>query len=262
MTKFFKKKPKNQNIIDTYHKEIVDNLSGRGKESFWEAKILKKKQKYLIMSVVFVSFLFIYSVYRFIVAPPHYTDEETARSEKIVEKMLPKMGNMEPRLRGALKILKKHPRYYKKVINNITNLKITRSACPYACAFPGTVFINPRGVNKYARTDKIFAGVLVHETDHVEFFDSSPLRRKALYIHCNPLLNPQITLSTWIPDISHRLEHVEICAEKEEAKFLKEVDSPSPYGITETFPFMFFRIIIYIFKVIWKIIKSIFMSLF
>ena len=84
--------------------------------------------------------------------------------------------------------------------------------------------------------------MLIHETDHVEYLESSKLRRAALFIKCNPLLNPNISLYSNLSDISHRVKAIEICAEREQIAFHKMTNTRSGY-IHDNFFVVIFKFI-------------------
>lgn len=91
--------------------------------------------------------------------------------------------------------------------------------------------------------------MLVHETDHVEHMESSRLRRAALFIHCNPLLNPHISIYSTLPSLEHRLKTMEICAEREQIAFHEATQTYSGYN-TET------NIFVITWQMFWGSIKS------
>ncbi len=102
--------------------------------------------------------------------------------------------------------------------------------------------------------DIVFASILVHEADHVEYHKSDNLRKQALYIHCQPLLNPNISINSDLPDLEHRFSVKEVCAEIEENAFLKKAGY-SRFSFKNGLIYELFIIISQTFKNIFYIIK-------
>lgn len=103
------------------------------------------------------------------------------------------------------------------------------------------LYINPKGIERFNSPEK-FANLLVHETDHVEYLESSRLRRVSLFIKCNPLFNPHISLFSNVSTVTHRVKTIEICAQRAEINFDKEAGISSEYltfGQALAFPFLF-----------------------
>ena len=124
-----------------------------------------------------------------------------------------------------------------------------------------TLIINPRGLKSFGSREQ-FASLLVHETDHVEYIESSKLRRAGLMLKCSPLLNPHISIFSNLPSLTHRLKTMEVCAEKEQIEFHKTNNTESGYEIKHSFVYHFFILVASIFKMILNIFTSIFKSIF
>lgn len=269
-------------VLDEYETSILNNLSGKQpKSGFLFGKIAKYKIH--IFRILIVSFivLFIYLIFSFITAPPRYSDAETAVSEKKLEDMMSKAGKFEPRLRSSLELLKEYPRFYKKVVNNIQDIKVKSGVCSYACIYftysgrqtmvdlilpdanfsKKTLIFSPKGMGVF-NSDSMFASMLIHETDHVEHIESGKLRRASLFLKCNPLINPHISIDSGLASVVHRIDPMEICAQKEQIRFHKASETTSGYEFKNGIFYNFGFFILHIFKVIFQIITSFFKFIF
>jgi hypothetical protein len=265
MAKIIKNQKSSQEILDEAQKEVLDNLYGakaRRKIFFSRFGGFKIHAVRILLISVFVSFAYLF--FSLISSPPGYSREETKKAEENLATLLEKTGESRSIFEDSLVFLKKYPQYYKKVVNNIQDIEIKSGVCPYACIYSTgyyviadatdlmmkTVFpeanlnkkiliIDPSG-GKRLKTEVEFASMLVHETDHVEYMESGRLRRAILFFKCNPILNPNISINSNLPSISHRVKTIEICAEKEQIKFHEITNTKSGYeaedGIYYNFP--------------------------
>ena len=156
-----------------------------------------------------------------------------------------------------------HPKYYKKVVNNLNDIELNTKTCRYMCVMHyreiknfwdlllaerkamshPKLIVNPRTMNYY-KTDYDLAATLVHEADHIEYMKSNRLRKITLFIKCNPALNPKISIESRLDDLQHRIDPMEICAEKEEIKFHQTTNTPSAYEIKHGIIYNFFSFLI------------------
>lgn len=241
------RKDRDKIILDEIEDEMRNKVSKKSKKIkirflIWE-KIRVHIQRILYASLIFFIFFIVFS---FITEPLKYSDSETAITEKRIYELLHETGDVAPKLVDALNVLKKYPNYYKKVVNNIQEISID-SKCEYACICSTVqigntmelilpkennakkiLHINPHWI-KTERSNIDIASVLVHETDHVEYLESSRVRRIALNIKCNALLNPNISITSGLISVIHRIDAKEICAEKEQIKFHKLTGTESGY---------------------------------
>ncbi|MDA3840249.1 MAG: hypothetical protein PF572_04110 [Patescibacteria group bacterium] len=232
-------------ILNDVQDGIFNSLYGKKakRRKFFKkhSSLLTHAKRVLIIPIVVYSFVLTCKV---IIAAPSYSDEETIKNEAALLKMIDEKGGVtRDRFLSSLKLLKESPAFYRKVVNNIDELEVRDGICDYACVrssssvvlynavdfmayvvSPDANFnkkiltIDPTGF-KHFDNDVEFASMIVHETDHVEYLESSRLRRGALAIHCNPIINPHISVYSGIPDISHRIQTIEICAEKAQIDF-------------------------------------------
>ena len=126
-----------QEILDEMQDEIVDNLYGKKAK---RRTLLMKLGSYRIhlirILVISVFILFVYLSFKVLVASPRYTDVETGRNAIKLEQLIDgKTGNLAPRFHETFDLLKKYPKYYKKVVNNIQDIRISSKVCPYACIY-------------------------------------------------------------------------------------------------------------------------------
>ena len=271
-----------QEMLDEMQDEMMDNLYGKKAKRRRTFLKLSCYRIYLIRVLVISFFvLFVYLSFKILVASPGYTDLETEKNALKLDRLIDEKANeFIPLFHQALDLLKKHPKYYKKVVNNIHDIQISNKMCPYACIYSrgtmiyGTLnfikesifpeanfdkkilFINPR-MPEYSKNPSDFASMLVHETDHVQYLESSKLRRAALFIKCNPILNPHISVYSRLSDISHRIKTIEICAEKEQIAFHEASKTPSHYSDENIFV-LIFKFVGGFFKSAFHIIKSLF----
>lgn len=231
------------------------------------------------VAIIFFIILPFFIFYKVLIVQPTYSDKETKINGKKFEILIKNTGQFESKFIGAIKILKQHPRFYKKVVNNIDEIKI-ESICPYMCVthylslnniwdliispkYIGKIplSINPKSINVYD-TDYKFASVLVHEADHIEYLRSGKLRKIALMIKCNPATNFHISIDSMVPTIIHRISPMEICAQKEQIKFHKATETESGYEIKNGLFYRFFWFIPGAFKFFSSLIISIFKTFF
>lgn len=250
MNKADKESENKEEILDEWEKELRDNWFGKKARRIILLRRFNRFsgrfRRFFVLSLIL---FFVYIIYKGLTAPPKYSEEETIINSERFEQLIQNTGQFKPRFEGALKILKQYPNYYQKVINNIAQIEITEKHCFYMCINTGIyyvysnywpvvakgeiisdpiLFINPKSSSAY-QGDIEFASSLVHEADHVEFSKSDRWRKLALWLKCNPLVNPQISVDSYLPSIEHRIKPMEICAEKEEIKFHKLFKIPSQY---------------------------------
>lgn len=258
-----------QEILDETQSQVFDNIYGKkARRRMIFNKLGRFSAFFKRIGLIFILLFFVFIIFLFITASPRYSDEETRAAEKRLENLLSQAGEYRSIFEEALEFLKDYPEYYKKVVNNIQDIEVKNGLCPYACIYSTRYYtvtgvtdlmaatvlpeanlnkkilvLNPSGAKRYK--DKIqFASMLVHETDHVEYLESDRLRRAGLFIKCNPLLNPHISINSRLSDITHRVQAIEICAEKAQIRFHKITDTKSGYeaenGIYHNFPLRMF----------------------
>lgn len=259
MNEFNHESDDKEKVLDEWEKGLAGSRQGgRGRLRFFWARFGRFGSFFRKLFILFLILFFIYAIYRGITSPPKYSEEQTTANGKRFEQLIQNTSQFKPRFEGALKILKQYPDYYAKVVNNMEQIEINTEKCKYMCiwqskiyySFSDAVFsggevigkaklyINPDNINAF-RTDVDFASSLIHEADHVEFIRSGRLRKSLLWLKCNPLVNPKISIDSYIPDLEHRIKPMEICAEKEEINFHKLLKIPSQYemgrGILRSF---------------------------
>ncbi len=121
-----------QEMLDEMQDEMMDNLYGKKAK---RRRVFMKLGYYRIhlirVFVISVFVLFIYLSFKILVASPRYTDAKTERNAIKLEQLIDeKAGNLALRFHEALDLLKEHPKYYRKVVNNIHDIKISTKACP------------------------------------------------------------------------------------------------------------------------------------
>jgi hypothetical protein len=239
-------------ILDEEHQKMIKGWSRNSKILEKIFFIFKRFNSFFIKTFIFVFSVFIFFIiFQIITAPPKYPKSETEKKAAELDILInSKAGSSIPAFKSALEYLKKYPKYYDKVVNNIIDIEIKSGICPHACIYYSiyfskdmgmldlmvpeanfakkTLVINPRGISRYD-TEIKFASMLIHETDHVEYIESSKLRRMGLFIKCNPLLNPNISINSTLSSISHRVKTIEICAEKEQMEFHELTDTDSGF---------------------------------
>lgn len=174
-------------------------------------------------------------MYKSLVAHPVYADNITKVNTERFEKIIGiQGGEYKNKFYDALKILKKNPVFYGKVVNNIKQITYQQDVLHLTGVIPmmvypqtGSLVINVAWFRTAEPLD--IASALVHESDHIEYFKSNGIRRTALFMHCNPVFNADISVTSSIPDINHRINIVEICAEKAEVDFHKLNGTKSQY---------------------------------
>lgn len=68
--------------------------------------------------------------------PPRYAEEQTRKNEiRLMRLTDQKTGSYRSTFLKAMEILREHPRFYDKVVNNIHDIEIRGWACPYACIY-------------------------------------------------------------------------------------------------------------------------------
>lgn len=260
-----RQKQSQEDILNEAQNEVLENIYGKKAKR----RMLLNKVKWLrpslgmgfkLFIIVFIAFIFFFSI----TTPPRYSDEETRLAEENLYLALDNAGEFRPIVEESLKLLENYPNYYRKVVNNISGLEVVGGICPSACiyyqlnmrihgftgmvsaiAFPEAnnndkrLIINPK-FGKGDVTPVEFASMLVHETDHIEYVESGRLRRAALFLQCNALFNPHISINSRLGDLTHRIQTIEICAEKDQIRFHKLSDTKSGYevenGIYYNFP--------------------------
>lgn len=272
------------------NREILDEFEKKNFKKQQINSVFYKIFKYIspyrfyllrVFIIVFVIFV-VYAIFTSITSPIKYAEKETKLNALEVRHLVDiKIEAIEVKklFIDALDLLEKYPRYYEKVVNNIQEIKIEPGLCPYACIYytdftspfsfkipeanfsQKTLVINPRGLKKFNSPEK-FASLLVHETDHIEYIESSKLRRAGLFFKCNPILNPNISIFSNLPSITHRIKTMEVCAEKEQIAFHKATETESGYEIKHSFIYNSGLFLLNILKTIFKIIVSIFKSIF
>lgn len=283
----FQKKQSQEDILNEAQGKMMKNLYG----SSAKQRILFNKLGWFKPFInkgfyFFVIILFFYIIFQVVTAPPSYSEEETKIAETNLEAALVNTGEFRGIIEDSLEFLSAYPQYYKKVVNNLSGLEVVSGVCPYACirctsstyvvgftnilaayVLPEAnngekrLIIDPKGGKAFK--DKVeFASMLVHETDHIEYLESNRLRRAALKIKCSPLLNPHISINSRLGDIIHRVQTIEICAEKEQIRFHKLSDTKSDYefknGIYYGFPSYMMRAMKNAINIFSEIIKTIF----
>lgn len=239
-----------------------------GKNSKRKSALFKfKKHKIIFVKILIVS-LFVFSifiVYKIITKPIQYTDKETQANIEKLEKNIEEAGNFKTKFNNAINILKNHPYFYKKVVNNIDKIQI-KKVCPYMCVMKylelnsvwdliiapksqgeTPLIINPESIDVYDN-DYRFASALMHEADHVEYLKSGRLRKLFLIFKCNPVTNFRISVDSTVPTIIHRISPMEICAQKEQIKFHKETNTKSGYEIKNGLFYNFALSVLSVFK--------------
>ncbi len=280
--KFDEKNKSKQQILDDMHEEIVSNWRHEGVAGVLNRLKHNRLFKHFIrIFIITLILLVIYIIYCAIASPPRYTEAETVKNAAALNDLIDlKAGATAPLFHQSLALLENYPEYYRKVVNNIQDIQISSGICQYTCIYyrkfntfyrgnlfdtlmpaanfdKKTLILDPRGIG-YFHTPVDFASMLVHETDHVEYLESSKLRRAALFIRCNPLLNPNISITSTLPSISHRVEIIEICAERAQIDFSKQTKTASGYGSNGLIFSLFFRSASSLFSGMFKMIKSIF----
>lgn len=248
--------------------EILNEAQAKINKSFSQSLALSKPKKHNFarLRIYFTRFLIAllmffcgYALLVIITADPKYTKAETLQNSAKLEKLIADNApEFEPTFSSALKLLEKQPGFYNKVVNNIHDIKVKTGYCQYACIYyetfvhplslempeanfsPKTLIINPKGIKKFADAEE-FASLLVHEADHVEYIESTKLRRAGLFIKCSPLLNPHISVFSNLFSISHRIKTIEICAEKAQIKFHKATNTESGYEFKNSFLYNFYK---------------------
>ena len=270
-------------ILDDYEKEILDNLYGKKKYRIRLFKIPDRFRIHLRRIVILVVVLFIICFAIFLLTlPPRYNDVKTEINGKNFIKAIEQTGEFKPKFINALNLLKQYPYYYKKVVNNIESIELKKGiwGCPYMCVlsymeFSGfwdlfmierkniakpRLIVNPETMNLY-KTDYDLASILIHEADHIEYMKSNRLRKLALVVKCNPITNFRISVDSTVPSIQHRVDPMEICAQKEQIKFHKETKTKSGYETKQGILYNFGSLIIESFKSFFSLFFSIFKAI-
>jgi len=271
------------NILDEYEKEILDNLHGKKKNRIRLFKIPDRFRIHLRRIVILAAILSaIYFTVFILTLPPRYSDAETKVKGGNFAKAIEQTGEFKPKFVNALNLLKQYPYYYKKVVNNIESIELKKGirGCPYMCVLSYMEFrsfwdlllierknikkpkliVNPKTMNVY-KTNYDLVSVLIHEADHIEYMKSNRLRKLALFVKCNPITNFRISVDSTVPSIQHRVDPMEICAQKEQIKFHKETKTQSGYEIKNGILYNFGRFIIGSFKSFFSLFFSIFKAI-
>lgn len=169
--------------------------------------------------------------------PPQYTDEQTMQAEaRLKDSITGSPVFLEKHGRAMAYLKENHPRFYQKIINATDRISGSRDfkffgifAIAYAkpvfrdqYLIGGEMFVSD--VLDSSNYDLIrYSSVLIHEADHLELFKSSNLKKILLFARCNPVFNLHLVISFHAGAMAHDMNFMEICAEKEQNRFMKEV---------------------------------------
>lgn len=237
--------------------------------------LFKNKRRLIKIGVILAVLFVLYGIYRAIIATPNYSAQATATNGARLEQLLATAGPFQQPLANAVQVLQNYPGFYAKVANNVSELRFEHR-CPYLCIlqevqlskpwdtiwgvpYQGVIplLINPDGLKSFP-TSYDLAAALVHEADHVEFLRSSRLRKLALTLHCNPLINLRISIDSNLPSLVHRLSPMEICAEKQEIAFHQASNTASGYEFKRGLIYNFSRAMFASGKFMISVFKAIF----
>ncbi|MCK5416774.1 hypothetical protein KAI92_05100 [Candidatus Parcubacteria bacterium] len=257
-------------ILDNYEEKIVHKIYKKKLFNFsYKFKFFNKFGIFLKkLSILTISLLIVYFVFNFFVRPIKYSFEETKIAEKRVNLLIEqKGGELKDELRETMNYLKDYPEFYEKVVNNIQDIQINNNICKSLFSSSGapaaiqaqvnagynplklqeanfnrkTLLLSPNAMRRYNYDSVELASTLIHESDHVEFLESGKFRRVLLFVKCNPLLNPHISIFSNVPSIRHRITTIEICAQKEEIRFRKQSNTKSGYELRNSILLSGFR---------------------
>jgi len=269
--------PSHKEIFEEWFQESAKEGKGGAIKRFFR-KIFRKLApfKKIIFSFFIIVFilLLVFVIFKIIVSPPRYSQEKTQREAKEFQKLIQQQEPQhQKKLQAAYDILKKYPYFHKEVVNNTDEIKVD-TRCEYMCAgrettladlkdlilhppYQGvtTLHINPKHIDKQA--PETLAGSFVHEANHFQFYKSGKLRKAALVVKCNPLFNTDISISSNVPTLQHRVKSFEICAIREENNFHEAVGSNSPHKGKSVFVVFFYSVIDAL-KIIWHTFISFF----
>lgn len=172
-------------------------------------------------------FIIVFNLFS-VMGTPKYTKSETYVNEiEFYELINRDAGDYKDTFIKMAEYLKKYPRYYELVVNNIKKISFHekipggKSNASMAAGSGGELFVRRSPNGKKATNIDIsgFASVVIHEANHLEYFKRNKWRARFLNIQCSPFLNTNISVMTTGLDADHKYETVEICAEREQLKF-------------------------------------------
>ncbi len=192
-----------------------------------------------LLLLIFVAAPIFFIIMRDTVVYPRYSKNKTKANEiRFAQMMDRKGGELKDDIEDVLEKLKPYGRYYELIINNVKYIKyVDKAKCggARACAGGGVIFFainKDTGRTFYGlpalagaardRATTLFASMMVHEANHLEYQRSSKWRKRFFNIYCSPFLNTNISLYSDL-DKAHAYNTVEICAEKEQIRLINEL---------------------------------------
>lgn len=174
--------------------------------------------------------------------PPRYSAKQTEIAEVGLAKHIVGSAGLLENNRKALEYLKiHHPGFYRKVVNATHHIRggydfgppiingkpwegFSDMPTPMLAFFPHTILVNKIFDKPFSHELDIYnySALLIHEADHLEWWSSSKFRQLLLTIRCNPISNYRISFMAKQMDSYHRFRPMEICAIREQNKFLYE----------------------------------------
>jgi len=183
-----------------------------------------QKIKRFIPGIAFL--LVITIVYIILIQPPHYNPAETESNKQALFNTLLKNDAFSENVISALSLIEKEDKTtFEAIVNNLANIKINPEQSVLALtSYPQNqiTFAQKFSTPLNSQADLIFfSGILVHEGNHLEYLNSSRIRKLLLGVKCSVVFNPKYFFST-IPSIEHHILPEEICAFKVQEKFYEK----------------------------------------
>jgi hypothetical protein len=216
-------------------------------------------------------FLVVFDLLIFIITLPPTSDRKnfTAKEATLRQNIRTQSGALAPNLLIALDLLKEYPRFYNQIINNVATVFYQPYPCsPYAQAaacvqgYAGAtaVYFNTATIEPQYNP-RMLAEIMVHETEHLEYLHSGPLRRWTLLLKCSIPLNPQITFQLSSMDLLHRVSSKEICSEREATQASAELTGQASFIKYDSITLQALGVVYYYIKFVGSFFVNAFLTL-
>jgi len=230
-----------QNEENFSDRQIVEYLIKQTRSPWYEIAKSKipflKNRSWIAIIVSAAAIITVFIFFFKLTDPPQYTEEQTMQAEARLKDSITGSSIFLEKHGKAMAYLKEnHLRFYRKIMNAADRINGSRDfkffgvfAIAYAkpvfrdqYLIGGEMFVSD--VLDSSNYDMIsYSSVLIHEADHLELFKSSNLNKILLFARCNPVFNPHLVLNFHAGAMAHDMNFMEICAKKEEIRFMKEV---------------------------------------
>lgn len=230
-----------QNEENSGDRQIVEYLLKQTRSPWYEIARSKipflKNKSWVAIIASTAAIIAVFVIFFKFTDPLQYTEEQTMQAEARLKKSITGSPVFLEKHAKAMAYLKEnHSRFYRKIINATDRINGSRDFKffgVFAIAYAKPVFRDQYLIGgemfvsdalDSSNYDMIqYSSVLIHEADHLELFKSSNLKKILLFARCNPVFNPHLVISFHAGAMAHDMNFMEICAKKEEIRFMKEV---------------------------------------